>query len=62
MQIAGEINMECKTKDINVYYECYGEGVPILMIHGWSVDHRLMKGCMEPVFQSRKDEWKQKMT
>lgn len=50
--------MECKVKDINVYYECYGEGIPILMIHGWSVDHGLMKGCMEPVFQLRKDNWK----
>ncbi len=50
--------MECSIKDIKVYYENYGEGIPILMIHGWSVDHRLMKGCMEPVFQSRKDGWK----
>lgn len=44
--------MEHVVKDIPVYYQIYGSGMPILMIHGWSVDHRLMKGCMEPVFQS----------
>jgi pimeloyl-ACP methyl ester carboxylesterase len=27
------------------------------MIHGWSVDHRLMKGCMEPVFDSAETQW-----
>ena len=27
------------------------------MIHGWSPDHRLMKGCMEPIFQSVDAEW-----
>jgi pimeloyl-ACP methyl ester carboxylesterase len=29
-----------------------------LMLHGWSVDHRLMKGCMEPVFKKMDTEWK----
>lgn len=50
--------MECKIGDIRVYYEIYGEGIPVLMIHGWSVDHRLMKGCMEPVFKIQNDGWK----
>jgi pimeloyl-ACP methyl ester carboxylesterase len=27
------------------------------MIHGWSPDHRLMKGCMEPIFQSLDTPW-----
>jgi pimeloyl-ACP methyl ester carboxylesterase len=35
----------------------YGEGVPILMIHGFYPDHRLMKGCLEPIFASR-PRWK----
>ncbi|HEY1406593.1 MAG TPA: alpha/beta hydrolase [Spirochaetota bacterium] len=39
-------------KDIDIYYESYGSGIPVLMIHGCRPDHRLMKGCMEPVFQS----------
>lgn len=44
--------MECTIHDINVYYEIHGEGIPIVMIHGWTPDHRLMKGCMEPIFQT----------
>lgn len=36
--------------DSEVYYEAYGEGTPFLIIHGWGVDHNLMSGRMEPVF------------
>lgn len=50
--------MECIVRDVKVYYETHGEGTPILMIHGWGVDHRLMKGCMEPVFQKQDMKWK----
>lgn len=39
-------------KDIPVYYEVMGEGQPVLLIHGFMPDHRLMKGCFEPIFQS----------
>ncbi|MCL2139541.1 MAG: alpha/beta hydrolase [Treponema sp.] len=39
-----------ETKGLPVYYEEIGEGMPVLFIHGWSVDHRLMSGCFEPVF------------
>lgn len=28
-------------------------GVPVLAIHGWTPDHRLMTGCLEPVFERR---------
>ena len=49
--------MEVTVKDINVYYETHGSGTPILMIHGWSPDHRLMKGCMEPIFQTLDTSW-----
>ncbi len=37
--------------DSVIDYEIRGEGFPILMLHGWSVDRELMKGCMEPVFE-----------
>lgn len=30
-----------------------GDGVPVLALHGWSPDHRLMLGCLEPVFAGR---------
>jgi pimeloyl-ACP methyl ester carboxylesterase len=34
--------MECELKDITVHYETRGEGRPIVMLHGWSADHRWM--------------------
>ncbi|KOX16727.1 alpha/beta fold hydrolase [Nocardiopsis sp. NRRL B-16309] len=30
-----------------------GEGTPMLALHGWCPDHRLMLGCLEPVFAHR---------
>lgn len=45
--------MECKIKNISVNYEIYGEGKPIIMIHGYYPDLRLMSGCMEPIFNNR---------
>lgn len=50
--------MECTIQNIKIYYETYGEGTPILMIHGCAPDHRLMKGCMEPVFRTIDSAWK----
>lgn len=50
--------MEINVKGITIHYETYGEGRPILMIHGWSPDHRLMTGCMEPVFKGMDNAWK----
>lgn len=49
--------MEYTVRDIPIYYEIHGSGKPVLMIHGWSPDHRLMKGCMEPIFQSMDTPW-----
>ncbi|MFD9628984.1 alpha/beta fold hydrolase [Peribacillus muralis] len=43
----------CKIRQAEIYYEDFGEGKPILMIHGFSPDHRLMSGCMEPIFTER---------
>jgi hypothetical protein len=31
----------------------YGAGVPVVALHGWTADHRLMLGCLEPVFTGR---------
>lgn len=47
----------CQTNKANIYYEVIGTGTPIIMLHGFSPDHRLMKGCMEPVFIER-EGWK----
>ena len=47
--------MICEIQNIPVYYEQYGDGKPIIFIHGWSVDHRLMSGCFEPIFNQLHD-------
>ncbi len=44
-------------KNIPVYYEVHGTGRPLLTLHGWSPDHRLMKGCLEPLFTERDNQW-----
>jgi pimeloyl-ACP methyl ester carboxylesterase len=45
--------MFCKVDDVNIYYETIGEGYPVLMLHGYGIDHHVMVGCMEPVFEKR---------
>src|SRR5690349_17333935 len=30
-----------------------GAGVPLLALHGWTPDHRLMLGCLEPILAGR---------
>ncbi|MEV0083625.1 alpha/beta hydrolase [Saccharopolyspora sp. NPDC050642] len=30
-----------------------GAGTPVLALHGWGPDHRLVLGCLEPVFADR---------
>jgi pimeloyl-ACP methyl ester carboxylesterase len=49
--------MECDLKNIIVHYELFGEGRPIIMIHGTGVDHTYMVSDMEPLFKKR-DGWK----
>jgi pimeloyl-ACP methyl ester carboxylesterase len=51
--VSSEIVLFCDLGNVSVYYESLGEGTPVLMIHGFSPDHRLMKGCMEPIFADR---------
>ena len=42
--------------EVDIEVEVHGAGTPLLMIHGWGVDRRLMTGCMEPLF-SPDDPW-----
>ncbi|OGO14505.1 MAG: hypothetical protein A2Y53_01210 [Chloroflexi bacterium RBG_16_47_49] len=49
--------MDCQLKDITVHYEMLGEGRPIIMLHGWSLDHRHMVSDMEPLFRQN-NGWK----
>ncbi|MFB7139222.1 alpha/beta fold hydrolase [Gottfriedia sp. NPDC056225] len=43
----------CTINNIDINYEIKGEGKPIVMIHGFTPDLRLMEGCMEPIFTKR---------
>ncbi len=49
--------MICAIDDLQIYYETHGEGRPILMIHGYGIDHHVMSRCMEPIFV-RRSGWK----
>lgn len=44
-------------KLISINYKIIGEGIPIVMIHGWRLDHQVMLQCMEPVFE-KLNGWK----
>jgi pimeloyl-ACP methyl ester carboxylesterase len=39
--------------NITFNYEVLGEGRPMLILHGNGPDHRMMMGCMEPVFSEQ---------
>ncbi len=45
--------MECRVRDIPVYYEEIGVGRPLLMLHGSHPDHREMTYNMAPLFEQR---------
>jgi len=45
--------MECKVRDLTIYYEQAGSGMPCLMFHGGGLDHRHMQNDMEPLFTDR---------
>ncbi|MGG4456022.1 alpha/beta fold hydrolase [Brevibacillus porteri] len=45
--------MRCEVNGVNLYYEEIGSGFPVVMIHGFSLDHRCMTGCLEPIFEER---------
>jgi pimeloyl-ACP methyl ester carboxylesterase len=38
---------------IPVHYVEYGSGIPVVALHGWSVDHHYMTEVLEPVFAAR---------
>jgi pimeloyl-ACP methyl ester carboxylesterase len=45
--------MRCELEGIIVHYEEYGEGRPLLGLHGWPNDHRIIADLMEPHFERR---------
>ena len=49
--------MKCMVGDCDVNYEEVGEGIPVINLHGSTLDLHSMTGCMEPIFENRKG-WK----
>ncbi len=49
--------MECKLEHITIHYETIGEGKPLILLHGYPLDHRYMLYDMEPFFEHR-EGWK----
>src|SRR6266498_376917 len=49
--------MECVLENITVHYEVFGEGRPIIILPGWSMNIPLTAHDTEPYFQQRKG-WK----
>ena len=45
--------MECRVRDLPLYYQEAGAGRPLLMLHGWGLDHRYIAHDMEPFFTER---------
>lgn len=33
-----------------MYYKIIGEGIPMLLVHGWAINHSYMLSTMEPIF------------
>lgn len=45
--------MECLLENITIHYETYGEGRPIIIIPGWTMNTRLAAHQIEPSFHQR---------
>ncbi len=42
--------MKIEVSKANMNYEFIGDGIPVLLIHGFSLDNNVMKGAYEPLF------------
>ena len=45
--------MQQRVGNLSLHFHEVGSGKPILMLHGWSLDHLSMKGAMEGIFANR---------
>ncbi|MET4587020.1 pimeloyl-ACP methyl ester carboxylesterase [Pseudarthrobacter sp. PvP022] len=46
------IRMKCTVNGVPVHYAEYGNGTPVLALHGAGVDHREIAGALEPIFRN----------
>ena len=49
--------MKIKINGLNINYLSVGEGFPVLCLHGYALDHRVMMGCLEPIFNQVDSQW-----
>ncbi|WP_257350937.1 alpha/beta fold hydrolase [Pseudalkalibacillus decolorationis] len=40
---------------MSINHKIIGEGHPVVILHGWSLDHQVMVNCLEPVFTNYND-------
>lgn len=45
--------MQCETDKATIDYEVHGEGRPILLLHGWTMDRRVEMFDYEKIFAAR---------
>lgn len=45
--------MECKVRDVTMFYDDVGTGRPLLLLHGLPLDHRHIANDIEPLFKNR---------
>lgn len=45
--------MQCELPNATIRYEVHGEGQPVLLLHGWTMDRRLEIADYEPIFAPR---------
>jgi pimeloyl-ACP methyl ester carboxylesterase len=48
--------MQCEVPNATIRYEVHGEGRPVLLLHGWTMDRRLEIADYEPIFARRNSE------
>jgi len=45
--------MKCELPGGTIHYEERGEGRPLVLLHGMTLDHRIMVGSFEPILEQR---------
>lgn len=45
--------MWCDIDGLRIWYEAHGRGMPVIFLHGWTMDHRDEAPVYEPIFKKR---------
>jgi pimeloyl-ACP methyl ester carboxylesterase len=44
----------CDIDGLRIWYEAHGRGMPVIFLHGWTMDHRDETPVYEPIFAKRR--------